>query len=451
MNCILRGVRVIDPLARRDAAGQDVWLSEGRIVAIYKHMGEGTLPVIDLTPPPGGTPVILCPGFIDIHTHLREPGDEGAETIHSGSQAAAAGGFTQIVAMANTVPPIDSPDRVKEATFRAVAASVQVLTGCSLTRGLKGEELVDMEACAAAGAAAFSDDGRNSFSPRLLSEAIARAVSLGRPVMIHPEDEETLAQVNGVQGPVQRCGLRPVEAETRAIDYALRALAHAGKGHVHLQHVSSAAGVEMVRRAKEGGANVTAEATPHHLGMWLPFATEPQPAGLLKVNPPLRTDQDRDALVQGLRDGVVDAVATDHAPHRVEEKALPYDRAAPGMIGLELALAVCITLGGMGGDWIPTLVDRLTIGPYRVLGKASGIREPRLRIGEAATCVLFDPASEWTVEPAHLRSGSQNTPLLGARLHGRVLMTLVDGALVHHDRQRLPWPAPAPATDTARA
>jgi dihydroorotase len=249
---------------------------------------------------------------------------------------------------------------------------------------------------------------------------------------------------------VQRCPLRPVEAETRAVDFALRALAHAGKGHVHLQHVSAAATVEMIRRAKEGGANVTAEATPHHLGMWLPFATDPHPPGLLKVNPPLRTDQDREALVQALRDGVIDAVATDHAPHRVEEKALPFDQAASGMIGLELALAICITLGGMGGDWIPTLVDRLTIGPFRVLGHSSGVREPRLRIGEAATCVLFDPAAEWTVEPAHLRSSSQNTPLLGARLHGRVLMTLVDGALVHHDRQRLPWPAPAGA-ETVRA
>jgi dihydroorotase len=451
VNCILRGVRVIDPLGRRDALGQDVWLSEGRIIAIYKHMGEGNLPIIDLTPPAGRAPVILCPGFIDIHTHLREPGDEGAETLHSGSEAAAAGGFTQVLAMANTVPPIDNPDRVKEATFRAVAASVQVLTGCALTRGLQGEDLVDMEACAAAGAAAFSDDGRNAFSPRLLSEAIGRAATLSRPVMVHPEDEEVIAQVNHVQGPVQRCALRPVEAETRAVDYALRALAHAGRGHVHLQHVSAAASVEMLRRAKEGGANVTAEATPHHLGMWLPFATEPRLPGLLKVNPPLRTDQDRAALVQALRDGVIDAVATDHAPQRVEEKALPYDRAAPGMIGLELALAVCITLGGMGGDWLPTLVERLSIGPYRVLGPESGLREPRLRIGEAATCVLFDPAAEWTVEPAHLRSGSQNTPLLGARLRGRVLMTLVDGALVHHDRQRLPWPATDTSPESAHA
>ena len=286
MNCILRGVRVIDPLARRDADGQDVWLSEGRIIAIYKHMGEGNLPVIDLTPPAGGTPVILCPGFIDIHTHLREPGDEGAETLHSGSQAAAAGGFTQVVAMANTVPPIDSPERVKEATFRAVAASVQVLTGCALTKGLQGEELVDMEACAAAGAAAFSDDGRNAFSPRLLSEAIGRGAALGRPVLIHPEDEEIIAQVNKVQGPVQRCSLRPVEAETRAVDYALRALAHAAKGHVHLQHVSAAASVEMLRRAKEGGANVTAEATPRPPRHVAPLRHRAPPARAAQGQPP---------------------------------------------------------------------------------------------------------------------------------------------------------------------
>ncbi|HYA01388.1 MAG TPA: dihydroorotase [Candidatus Binatia bacterium] len=447
MNCILRGVRVIDPLGRRDALGQDVWLSEGRIIAIYKHMGEGTLPVIDLTPPAGGTPVILCPGFIDVHTHLREPGDEGAETLHSGSQAAAAGGFTHVLAMANTVPPIDTPERVKEATFRAVAASVQVLTGCALTRGLQGQEMVDLETCAAAGAVAFSDDGRNAFSPRLLSEAISQAAPLHRPILVHPEDEDLIAQVNNVQGPVNRCPLRPVEAEVKAVDYALRALAHAGRGHVHLQHISSAAAVERVRRAKEEGATVTAEATPHHLGMWLPFASEPDPSGLLKVNPPLRTDHDREALIQALRDGIIDAVATDHAPHRVEEKALPYEKAAPGMIGLELALAACITLAGMDGDWLPTLIERLTIGPYRVLGGASGLREPRLRIGEAATCVLFDPAAEWTVEPSHLRSSSQNTPLIGVKLRGRVLMTLVDGALVHHDRQRLPWPVPSPAPE----
>jgi dihydroorotase len=451
MNCILRGVRVIDPVARRDAVNQDVWLSEGRIIAIFKHMGDSTLPVIDLTPPPGGTPIILCPGFIDLHTHMREPGDEGAETLVSGARAAAAGGFTQVVTMANTDPPIDDPEAVKKATFRAVAASVQVLTAAALTRGLEGQELVDMEACAEAGAVAFSDDGRNALSPRLLAEAIGRAAPLHRPILVHPEDEEYIATVNRAHGAVGRLPLRPAEAEVRAVDFAIRALNHAGRGRVHLQHVSAAASVDMIRKAKEELVDLTAEVTPHHLAMWLPFAEEPEPAGLLKVNPPLRGERDRAALIQALREGIIDAVATDHAPHRAEEKSRDYENAAPGMIGLELALATCITLGGMDGDWIPTLIERLTAGPYRVLGgQASGLREPRLIIGEAATCVLFDPGAEWTVTREHLRSNSSNTPLLGATLRGKVLMTLVDGALVHHDRERLPWPAPI-STEPLRA
>jgi len=451
MNCILRGVRVIDPVAGRDAVNQDIWLSEGRIIAIFKHMGESTLPLIDLTPPPGGTPIILCPGFIDLHTHLREPGDEGAETLVSGSRAAAAGGFTQVVSMANTDPPIDTPEAVKKACFRAVSASVQVLTAASVTRGLGGEELVDMEACAEAGAVAFSDDGRNGAPPRLLAEAIGRAAPLQRPILVHPEDEEYIAQINRAHGPTTRCPLRPVEAETRAVDFALRALAHAQRGRVHLQHISAAASIDMIRRARESGVEVTAEVTPHHMAMWLPVTGEPDPAGLLKVNPPLRSERDRAAVIQALREGIVDAVATDHAPHRAEEKALPYESAAPGMLGLELALSVCLTLGGMGGDWIPTLVERLTAGPFRVLGgQSSGLREPSLVIGEPATCVLFDPSAAWTVAPEHLHSNSQNTPLMGATLRGKVLMTLVDGALVHHDRQRLPWPAPS-ATEPARA
>lgn len=439
MNCILRGVRVIDPLSHRDAAGQDVWLSEGRIIAIYKHMGEGTLPVIDLTPPPGGSPVILCPGFIDLHSHLREPGDEGAETLQSGSMAAAAGGFTHVVSMANTTPPVDDPQRVKEAAFRSITAPIQVLTACALTEGLQGERLVDMDQCVEAGAVAFSDDGRNAISQALLTEAIIRADALERPVMIHPEDERFIAQVNHASMAVGRAPIRPAEAETRAVDLALRALVNAERGAVHLQHVSTAASVDRIRRAREEGLRVTAEVTPHHLSMWLPVAEEPDPPGLLKVNPPLRGERDRVALIQALREGVIDAVATDHAPHRDSEKLLPYAQAAPGMIGLELALAVSITMGGMGGDWIPVLIERLTAGPYRVLGGASGLKEPRLRIGEAATCVLFDPATEWSVDPQRLHSLSNNTPLRGVRLKGRVLMTLVDGALVHHDADRLPF------------
>lgn len=443
MNCILRGVRVIDPVAHLDAAGQDVWLSEGRIIAIYKHIGEGTLPVIDLTPAPGATPCILCPGFIDLHAHLREPGDEQAETMQSGARAAAAGGFTHVVAMANTDPPIDSPERVRDAGFRAVAAPVQVLTAAALTRDLAGERLVDMAGCAAAGAVAFTDDGRNAASPRLLSAALRETSHVSRPVMVHPEHEETILAASGKQDAVTRCLVRPVEAETRAVDLAVRALSHAGSGRLHLQHLSSAAAIDLLRRARDRGLPVTAEVSPHHLAMWTPVGSEPDPPALLKVNPPLRSERDRVAVVQALREGLIEAVATDHAPHSIDAKTCGMDEAAAGMTGLETALSTCITLGAMSGDWIPVLVERLTAGPYRVLGEASGLREPRLRIGEAATCVLFDPAAEWTVGETAPHSLSRNTPLWGVSLRGRVLLTIMDGAVVHHDVSLLPWPASA--------
>ena len=446
MNCILRGVRVIDPIARLDAAGQDVWLSDGRIIAIYKHIGEGTLPVIDLTPPPGGQPCVLCPGFIDLHTHLREaPGcdeDAIAETILSGAMAAAAGGFTHIVSMANTVPPMDNPDILKEASFGALSAPVQILVGAALTKGLAGNELVDMAACAASGAAAFTDDGNNSASAKLLSEAIVMASKVDRPVMIHSEDEETVALAAGVRGPVGRCSSRPPAAEAKAVDYGIRAVRHAGVGKLHLQHISTAMAVDMIRKAKEDGVAVTAEATPHHLGMWLPMSHAPEPPSFAKVNPPLRSEADRIAVVQALRDGVIDAVATDHAPHLPSEKGDDYEAAAPGMIGLETALATCLTLGGMGGDWLPVLIERLTVGPYRVLGGGAGLREPRLRIGEAATCIVFDPGEEWVVGKRPMFTSGRNTPLMGTSLRGRVILTLIDGAVVHHDARRLPWPTP---------
>lgn len=439
LSCILRGIRVIDPLAQRDTPGQDVRFVEGRITAISDHLEAGRLRVVDLTPPAGDAPLVLCPGFIDIHAHLREPSDEEAETVASGSRAAAAGGFVSVLAMANTTPPIDSPERVAEAQARAAASSIRVLTGCALTRGLGGGQLVPLEDCAHAGAVAFSDDGRNAASQDLLREAITRAAPLNRPIIIHAEDEELLARVNPATGPVHRFSLRPVAAETTAIASALRALADAGRGHLHIQHISSADAVEMIRRAKEGGASVTAEVTPHHLGLSLPPAVTPDPPALLKVNPPLRTERDRQALVEALRCGILDTVATDHAPHRMERKALPYDEAPAGIMGLELALSTCITLGGMGGEWLPTLIERLTAGPFRVLGPASGAPAPRIRIGEPASCVLLDPSLEWTVDATRLRSHSRNNPLIGSKLRGMVLLTLADGRIVHCDQQRLRW------------
>jgi len=447
MNCILRGVRVIDPVAHLDAAGQDVWLSDGRIIAIYKHIGEGTLPVIDLSPKPGGQPCVLCPGFIDLHTHLRQAPNADdeylAENVLSGSMAAAAGGFTHVVSMANTDPVIDNPAIVKDSTFFFAKAPIQVLTTSALTRNLEGSELVDIAGCAQAGAAVFSDDGRNAATPRLLSQGIKEAARVDKPIFIHPEDEEIIAQVNGVGASVAKCANRPPAAELKAVEFGIRAVNHASAGRLHFQHVSTAATVEAIGKAKAGGAAITAEVTPHHLGMWLPFESAPAPPSLAKVNPPLRSERDRNALIQGLREGIIDAVATDHAPHRVENKGDDYEAASPGFAGLETALATCLTLGSMGGDWLPVLIDRLTVGPYRVLGENSGVHEPRLRIGESATCVLFDPAQEWTVGEKPFFSGGKNTPLIGKKLRGRVLMTLFDGAAVYHDTERLPWDGPS--------
>jgi dihydroorotase len=438
VNAILRGVRVIDPLGRLDASGQDVWIDGGKILAIYHHIEAAGVPIVDLTPAEGVDPCVLCPGFIDLHAHLRQPGDDEAETLQSGASAAAAGGFTTVVAMANTTPPIDTPERVAEARVMSATMPVSILQVAALTRGLEGAELVDIKKCIEAGAVAISDDGRNAVSPRQLAIALAEAGHQYRPVFVHPEDEEMIAQANGTQGAVTRSPLRPPESETRAVNLAIRALTHARVGHLHLQHLSCEGSVTSLRRARHQGLMVSAEVTPHHLSMWLPVEEEPDPRALLKVNPPLRAERDRTALVRALRDGVIEAVATDHAPHRAAEKALGFDDAAPGMVGLETALATCLTIGGMGGQWLPALVERLTAGPHRILGPNSGVPEPRLRIGEAATCTLFDPSAEWTVGQGDWQSRSRNTPLLGARLRGTVLLTLVGGRVIHQDHARVP-------------
>jgi dihydroorotase len=222
------------------------------------------------------------------------------------------------------------------------------------------------------------------------------------------------------------------------VNLAIRALSHARSGHLHLQHLSAEGSVASLRRARHQGLAVSAEVTPHHLSMWLPVAEEPDPQSLRKMNPPLRAERDRVALVQALREGLIEAVATDHAPHPASEKALDYDEAAPGLIGLETALAACITIGGMGGEWLATLVERLTVGPHRILGPSSGVPEPRLRIGESATCTLFDPNTEWTVGETPLHSRSRNTPLLGAKLRGTILLTMAGGRVIHQDPARVP-------------
>lgn len=443
MNLLIRGVRVIDPARAVDAVAHDVRLQDGVITAIGRGLDDLGLPVMDMTPADGRNWRVLAPGFVDLHAHLREPGGEEAETVASGARAAAAGGFTHVLAMANTQPPIDSPERVEAALDRSRHADVGILTTAAVSQGLEGRAIVDMAACARSGAVAFSDDGRNAATKEVLVAALREAAQVMRPVLVHPEDESSLAP-GATPSAVVRTVERPAHVEAAAVRTALRALRDAGTGHLHLQHLSTAESVAQLRTAREQGLHVTAEVTPHHLAMWFPLAEQPRTDPLLKVNPPLRTREDRDAVLDALREGVIDAVATDHAPHPARDKARSYADAAPGMIGLETALAACVTLGDMGGDWLPTLIERLTVGPQDVIGPSGLPAQPSLRVGEPASCVLFDAEEEWIVGEQALRSQSRNTPLMGSRLRARVLLTVYRGRAVYHD-SRLPLEMLVPA------
>lgn len=435
MRLWLRGVRVIDPAVDLDAANRDVWIEDGRLMAVDHGPPDDGAEPIDLTPHDGQPACVLCPGFIDVHAHLREPGDAAAETVLSGAVAAAAGGFTTVVAMANTHPPIDTPRRVAEAVQRNREAPISVLQVAALTHGLSGRRLTDIEECIEAGALAIGDDGRNAASAALLEEGIRIAARHTRAVYVHPEDEEAIARRagTGVQLPV--AAVRPPEVEIRAVNTAIAALRRAGTGRLHLQHISTAGGVDLLRHARESGLVVSAEVTPHHLT--LQQSAMDAEDSLRKVNPPIRGADDVEAVRNALASGLIDAIATDHAPHPAHDKQLPYERAAAGMIGFETALAQCLSIPELAGLGLPRLVAALTTGPHRVLGVNAAVERPGLRTGEPATLTLFDPAAAWTVTESALRSRSHNTPLLGTRVHGRVLMTVASGRVVHMDEARL--------------
>ena len=438
MRLWLRGVRVIDPAADLDAENCDVWIEDGRLMAIDHGPPDDAAEPIDLTPRHGQPACVLCPGFIDVHAHLREPGDAAAETVLSGAVAAAAGGFTTVVAMANTHPPIDTPRQVAEAVQRNSEAPISVLQVAALTHALGGRRLTDIEKCIEAGALAIGDDGRNAASAALLEEGIRIAARHTRPVLVHPEDEEAIARRagHGVQLPI--AAVRPPEVEIRAVDTAIGALRSAGTGRLHLQHISTAGAVDRLRHAREDGLVVTAEVTPHHLTMQQSAMDADDP--LRKVNPPIRSADDVEAVRDALACGLIDAIATDHAPHRAHDKELAYDRAAAGMIGFETALAQCLSIAELAGLGLPLLVAALTTGPYHVLGAHAPVEAPALRAGEPATLTLFDPAAEWTVTERSLRSRSHNTPLLGTTVRGRALMTIASGCVVHMDEERLTRP-----------
>ena len=425
---LIGGGRILDPSRNLDVVG-DLLLRGDEVVGVVGR---------DCQAPEGGierldaTGMVVTPGFVDLHCHLRQPGAEQKETIRTGTRAAARGGFTTVCAMANTDPPIDSRGQVEYVLSVAAAeGAVRVLPIGAVTKGLAGKELAEMGDMAAAGVVAFSDDGNLIKSSRIMRHALEYARLFDRPVMPHCDDPELMSGVMH-DGPVAAMlGLRGIPAAgEEAIVARDVALAELTGGRLHVCHVSTAGAVEVIRRAKARGVRVTAEATPHHLTMtdgWVagvrwqgrghPYDTN------TKVNPPLRAPRDRESLVAGLADGTLDAIATDHAPHASVDKLCEYDVAAFGISGLETALGAVLRLVESGELDLTLAIEKLTIGPCQAFGLPYGTLAP----GAPADVVVFDPKATWVVDPNELASLGRNTPLAGQELRGRVVSTIVAG------------------------
>ena len=420
---LLEGGHVIDPATGRDEVA-DVLIRDGNIEAIGRNLGH-----------PDGAERLDCagafvsPGFIDVHCHLREPGREDVETIATGARAAAAGGFTAICAMPNTEPVTDNQAAVgfiiRQAS-RVAAARVYPIGAISV--GQKGEALAEFGEMVAAGAVAVSDDGRPVVSAHLMRTALDYAQTFGIPVIDHCE-ELTLAHGGSMnEGIVSaRLGLKGIPSEAEEI-MVIRdiLLARLTGGHIHLCHMSTRGSVELIRWGKDRGINVTAEVTPHHLTL-----TETEVEGYrtaAKMNPPLRTAEDVDVLQDALRDGTIDLVATDHAPHHYDAKDREFADAPFGIVGLETALALVVTeLVDSGMIDFKTLVDRMSTRPARLFGLAGGT----LASGSIADVTVFDSKFPWTVDPDTFLSKGRNTPYRGRELRGRARYTVVGGAVVH--------------------
>ena len=425
---LLRGGRVIDPSQQIDRAA-DVLLVDGKVAGIAPGMdAPADADVRDVSN------LVICPGLIDLHVHLREPGGEHKETIATGARAAAAGGFTAICAMPNTDPPIDDPASVgyvRAQGLRVDAARVYPMGAISI--GQKGERLTEIGEMVDAGAVGFTDDGRPVSDAGLMRLALDYAQSFDVPVADHCEDKSLSRGGSMNEGSVSsKLGLTgiPNAAEDVMIARDLM-LAELTGGRLHIQHVSTRLGVDMIRQAKARGVRVTAEATPHHL-----ILTDDAADGYrteAKVNPPLRSAADREAVVAGLVDGTLDVIATDHAPHHYDEKEQAFEDAPFGLVGLETALGLILTrLVHTGLISLNDMIERMACAPARAFNLPGGT----LRAGSLADLTVFDPHFEWTVEPRQFLSKSRNTPFAGWRLKGRAIMTVVGGRVV--------WQATAP-------
>jgi dihydroorotase len=422
VSLLIRNGRVVDPAGSTDAVA-DVLISGDRVERVGRD-----LPVAAETTVLDATGKLVCPGFIDIHVHLREPGQEDLETVATGAMAAAAGGFSAVCAMPNTDPVTDNQAAVGFIVSKAQrAGKARVYPIGAISLGQKGQQLAEFGELVGAGAVAVSDDGKPVVSSHLMRTALEYARTFGIPVADHCEDPTLSAGGAMHEGLVStRLGLKGIPAAAEEIMVARDILlAELTGGHVHLCHMSTRGSVELIRRAKEKGLRVTAEACPHHFTL-----THEACEGYntnAKMNPPLREPEDREAVRQGLRDGTIDVICTDHAPHHYDAKEREFDDAPNGIIGLETALGLAITeLVESGLLSLADLVLRMSVMPARIFNLPGGTLAP----GAAADVVVLDPEARWTVRPDVFYSRSRNTPFAGRELRGQADLTIVRGQVV---------------------
>lgn len=416
----IRGGRIIDPVSGKDFIG-DLILENGTIKAVGEQLNlDGCEDIIE------AAGMAVAPGLVDVHVHFRDPGLTYKEDILTGAHAAAAGGFTTVVCMANTKPVIDNAETLQYVLNKGKETGIHVLSCACVTKGMQGKELVDMDALRAAGAAGFTDDGIPILDEEVLKAALIKAEELQVPVSLHEEDPKLITN-NGInRGPVSEklgIGGSPAEAEITMVERDCR-LAEKTGSYVNIQHISTAGAVEAVRASKRRGSHVTAEAAPHHFTLTdeavLTYGT------LAKMNPPLRTEADRQAVIEGLKDGTIDMIATDHAPHSIDEKGKPLTEAPSGIVGLETSLALGITeLVKPGCLTLMELMRKMSQNPAALYHLPyQGIAE-----GAPADLVIFAADEEW--KPESFCSKAVNTPFKGWNLTGRVHYTICDGKIVY--------------------
>lgn len=426
MKLLIKHGRVVDPVSGTVSI-QDLYIENGKVVQLEKDIRQEADQVID------ADGLVVCPGLVDMHVHLRDPGLTYKEDIFTGTAAAAHGGVTSVACMANTDPVVDTPEQVRYVKDKAAQASgVHVYPIAAVSMGMRGEEPSDADALKKAGAIALSDDGCNVDNANLMRDVMIHAKRLEMPVLCHCEDT-TMVEGRAVnEGSVSRQlwleGRPAIAEEIMVMRDAM--LAEETGAHVHICHVSTAKSVDIIRRMKKRGVAITCETCPQYFTL-----TEDEiltQGSMALVNPPLRTAKDIKGIIAGLKDGTIDAIATDHAPHSAEEKSRPLTRAPSGMVGLETSLAITLTeLYHTGKMKLPEIIKRMTYTPASILRLSS---KGRLSLGSDADITIFDPEEVWTIDPEQFASKARNTPFAGREVKGKVKYTIVGGNVIYQDR-----------------